>query len=123
MRPTGRKRVDNKMKRRRYVLTLDLVDDPELIAQYDAHHRQVSEKIKKSIMDAGVVLMDIYRYENRLFMIMEVNEEFTFEKKSKMDETNPEVLEWESLMWKYQRPVPGAKPGEKWVVMESIFSL
>lgn len=111
------------MKRRRYVLTLDLVDDPELIAQYDAHHRQVSEKIKKSIMDAGVVLMDIYRYENRLFMIMEVNEEFTFEKKSKMDETNPEVLEWESLMWKYQRPVPGAKPGEKWVVMESIFSL
>ncbi|MGO1520530.1 MAG: L-rhamnose mutarotase [Sphingobacterium sp.] len=111
------------MKKRRYVLALDLVNDPELIAEYDAHHRQVSQEIKKSIVEAGVILMDIYRYGHRLFMIMEVNEEFTFDKKSRMDDTNPTVQQWESLMWRYQRPIPGAKPGEKWVVMEPIFSL
>jgi len=27
------------------------------------------------------------------------------------------------LMWKYQQALPSAKPGEKWVLMEKIFSV
>jgi len=42
--------------------------------------------------------MEIYRIENRLFMI-EVNEDFSFEKKNKMDENNTRVQDWEVLMW------------------------
>lgn len=67
--------------------------------------------------------MDMYRFGSRLVMIMDVNAAFSFEKKAKMDEANPAVREWESLMWRYQQSIPGAKPGEKWVVMEQIFSL
>jgi hypothetical protein len=26
-------------------------------------------------------------------------------------------------MWKFQRPLPQAKPGEKWILMERIFKL
>jgi L-rhamnose mutarotase len=67
--------------------------------------------------------MEIYRFANRLFMIIEAEENFSFEKKAAMDAGNKRVQEWEQLMWKYQRAIPGAKPGEKWVLMDKIFSL
>ncbi|MNY83627.1 L-fucose mutarotase [compost metagenome] len=56
-------------------------------------------------------------------MIMEVNEAFSFADKAAMDAGNEKVQEWETLMWKYQQAVPGAKPGEKWIMMDRIFEL
>ena len=106
---------------KRYCLALDLVNDEKLIAEYDTHHQEVSPEIIKSISDAGIVKMEIYRFNNRLFMIMEVTDEFNFEKKAAADAANPKVQEWEKLMWKYQQAVPGSKPGEKWVLMDKIF--
>jgi L-rhamnose mutarotase len=108
---------------KKYCLALDLREDASLIAEYERWHRGVWPEIKKSILDSGIELMEIYRYENRLFMIMETNEEFSFDKKSAMDQDNAKVQEWETLMWKFQKPIPGAKPGEKWVLMDKIFEL
>lgn len=104
-------------------MALDLVDDPQLIKEYEDYHREVWPEIKRSILDAGILQMEIYRFENRLFMNMEVGENFSFEKKSAMDAANEKVQEWEQLMWKYQAAIPGAKPGEKWVMMTKIFEL
>jgi L-rhamnose mutarotase len=108
---------------RRYCLAVDLKDDPALIAEYEAYHQRVWPEILKSIKDSGIESMEIYRLANRLFMIMEVNASFSFESKSKADAGNPKVQEWEQLMWKYQQALPFAKPGEKWVLMEKIFTL
>jgi L-rhamnose mutarotase len=108
---------------KRYCLALDLVNDDKMIKEYEAYHERVSPEIKKTITGAGIVVMDIYRFANRLFMIMEVTDEFNFAKKSEADAANPKVQEWEQLMWKYQQAIPGAKPGEKWVLMDKIFSL
>lgn len=108
---------------KRYTLALDLVNDPALIREYEAYHKDVWPEIKKSILDSGILSMEIYRVENRLFMIIEASDEFSFETKKHMDEFNPKVQEWEQLMWKFQQPLPFAKPGEKWVLMEKIFSL
>lgn len=108
---------------KRYVMALDLVDDPQLIKEYEDYHREVWPEIKRSILDAGILQMEIYRFENRLFMNMEVGEDFSFEKKSAMDAANEKVQEWEQLMWKYQAAIQGAKPGEKWVMMTKIFEL
>ncbi|HVI45964.1 MAG TPA: L-rhamnose mutarotase [Chitinophaga sp.] len=108
---------------KRYCLALDLVDDPQLISEYEAYHRDVWPEIKKSITDGGITGMEIYRAGNRLFMIMEVNDTFSFERKGAMDATNPKVQEWEQLMWKYQQALPVAKPGEKWIIMDKIFAL
>lgn len=108
---------------KRYILALDLVNDPKLIAEYDSIHQRVSKEIKESITSAGIEVMDIYRFGNRLFMLMEVNETFSFERKEKMDEENQKVQEWERLMWGFQQAIPGAKEGEKWVVMDKIFEL
>ncbi|MGH2623252.1 MAG: L-rhamnose mutarotase [Sphingobacterium sp.] len=108
---------------KRYALAIDLINDPAMISAYEKHHQTVHEDIRKSITDAGVEVMDIYRFENRLFMIMEVNEQFSFEAKAAMDAENPAVQKWETLMWDYQQVIPGAKPGEKWVQMNQIFEL
>ena len=108
---------------KRYCLALDLKDDPALIAEYEQRHLAIWPEIRQSILDAGITVMDIYRFGNRLFMIMETDDSFSFEKKTAMDKANPTVQEWEQLMWKYQQEIPGAKPGEKWVLMDRMFSL
>lgn len=111
------------MSQNRYCLALDLKDDPGLIKEYEEHHRKVWPEILKSIREAGVNDMRIYRYRNRLFMVMEVDETFSFEKKAAADAANPKVQEWEALMWKYQQSIAGNPAGGKWVLMEELFSL
>lgn len=108
---------------KQYCLGVDLVDDPVMIAEYEDYHTRVHPDIQKSITDAGITRMDIFRSGNRLFMIMETEDDFSFENKAQMDASNPKVQEWEQLMWKYQQALPLAKPGEKWVLMEQIFAL
>jgi L-rhamnose mutarotase len=34
-----------------------------------------------------------------------------------------DIAEWETLMWRYQRALPHAAPGEKWMPMRRIFAL
>lgn len=108
---------------RRYCLALDLKDDSALIAEYEEWHRKVYPENEKNILDSGVINLEIYRVSNRMFMILEVDESFTFERKAAMDAANPKVQEWEALMWKFQQPLPGSKPGEKWRLMDSIYQL
>lgn len=108
---------------KKYCLALDLADDPALIAEYENYHKAVWPEILQSIKVAGVENMEIYRTGNRLFMIMEVNDTFSFDDKAATDAANPKVQEWEQLMWDYQRALPHAKPGEKWILMDKIFSL
>lgn len=108
---------------KRYCLALDLKDDDQLIAEYESYHREVWPEIVKSITDSGITAMEIYRTGNRLFMIMEVDAGFSFVDKNAADSANPKVQEWETLMWKFQQPLQWAKPGEKWILMNKIFSL
>lgn len=107
---------------RRHCLTLDLKDDPSLIAEYERYHKNVWPEVLNSLRDSGIMDMEIYRIENRLFMIIEVNDDFSFEKKSEMDTNNARVQDWEELMWNYQKALPFAKPGEKWIPMHKIFN-
>ncbi len=107
----------------RYAFALDLVDNEKSIREYEDYHKKVWPEILESITESGIKMMEIYRIETRLFMLMEVDESFSFEKKAKMDAENPKVAEWEKLMWNYQKALPSAKPGEKWLLMKKIFSL
>jgi L-rhamnose mutarotase len=108
---------------KRYCLTLDLEDEPALIAEYRRYHQKIWPEITASIKSAGIVDMEIYLLGTRLFMIMEVNERFSFDAKVQADRANSKVRQWEELMWKFQKPLPQAKPGEKWLLMEQIFKL
>jgi L-rhamnose mutarotase len=108
---------------RRYCLTLDLKNDPKLIAEYKKYHEKIWPEITRSIKGAGIEDLEIYLLGTRMFMIMEVNQNFSFERKAVADRKNPKVQEWEQLMWSFQQPLPQAKPGEKWLLMDRIFKL
>jgi L-rhamnose mutarotase len=108
---------------KRYCLALDLKNDPSLISEYEEWHRKVWPEIEKSILDSGIINLEIYRVDERMFMIMEADDSFTFEQKAAMDAANPKVQEWEMLMWRFQQAIPSSRPGEKWRVMEKIYDL
>jgi L-rhamnose mutarotase len=106
---------------KRHCLALDLKNDVELIAAYEEYHRNVWPEVLQSLSDSGIQNMEIYRISNRLFMIIEVKDGFSFEDKAKLDAKNTKVQDWEVLMWNYQQALPIAKPGEKWLPMDKIF--
>lgn len=107
----------------RHCLMLDLKDDQTAISEYKRYHVKIWPEVKQSLFDAGIVEMEIYLAGTRLFMIMDVNEAFSFSAKAAADAANAKVQEWETLMAQFQQELPQSRPGQKWVVMEKVFSL
>ncbi|MET3667071.1 L-rhamnose mutarotase [Caulobacter sp. 1776] len=102
-----------------------MADDPALIARYEAWHAPgaVPAAVIRSIRDADIQTLEIWRVETRLFMIMDVGADFSPEAKAAADMASEDVQAWERLMWEFQRPLPSAAPGEKWIPMRRIFAL
>lgn len=108
-----------------YCFALDLHNDPDLIAKYRWYHRQenVWPAVLECIRANGVVSQRIYLSGDRLVMILETADDFDLEAKMAADSQSPEMRKWEELMWKFQKRLPQARPGEKWVRMEKIFEV
>lgn len=107
----------------RHCLALDLKNDETAIAEYKRYHVKIWPEVKKSLFDAGIVDMEIYLAGTRLFMIMDVGDNFSFSAKAAADAANAKVQEWETLMANFQQELPQSAPGQKWVVMEKVFDL
>jgi L-rhamnose mutarotase len=109
----------------RLFYALDLHDDPVLIDEYDRWHQadRVWPDILQSLRAAGIEEAEIFRTGNRLVLVLDVSAEFDAAAKATADATDPRVQAWETLMWNYQKALPWARPGEKWVLMRRIFSL
>jgi L-rhamnose mutarotase len=109
----------------RHVLLIDLADDAEAIAQYEAWHASgaLPPAIGASIRAADISAMEIYRSGNRLVMLMETGPAFDPAAKAAADAADPAVQAWEAQMDGVQRPLPWAVPGAKWTETTRIFSL
>lgn len=107
----------------RHCLTLDLKNDETAISEYKRYHVKIWPEVKQSLFDAGVVEMEIYLSGNRLFMIMDVNDNFSLAAKAAADAANAKVQEWETVMARFQQELPQSTPAQKWVVMEKVFDL
>ena len=109
----------------RHVLLVDIADEPGAIAACEAWHAAgaVPAPVVASIRAAGITAMDIYRTGGRLVMVMETDASFDATTKAAADAANPEVQAWETKMDAYQRRLPWAAPGVKWVAARRIFSL
>ena len=110
---------------RRYVYALDLLEAPAKIAEYEAWHRadKIWPAVVASLKRSGVANLELFRTGNRLVLIIDAPDEFSPDAKAECDARDPDVQAWEALMGNYQRALPWAKSGEKWVLMDSIFSL
>lgn len=104
-----------------YLLICDLKDEPEAIQAYVDCHKAVAPEILESIQLAGVLQMSIYRWRNRLSMILVGDDNFSFERKAVLDKANPKVQEWEAFLGEYQTNLPGTPANWRWAVMEKIF--
>ena len=70
---------------KKHCLALDLKDDDALIAKYEEYHARVWPEVLDSLSNSGINHMEIYRVGNRLFMIIEVEDDFSFDRKAKQD--------------------------------------
>ena len=110
---------------KRYCQTLDLKDNPELIAEYRRRHSEGEawQEILDGIREVGILEMEIYLLDNRLFMIVEAPLDFDWEVAMARLATLPRQQEWEDYMSEFQQAAPGCSSDEKWRLMERIFHL
>jgi len=105
------------------VLLLDLIDDAEAIARYEAWHLAgaVPAAVVAGIRRSGVEAMEIWRTGDRLVMVVEAGT--GFDPAARTGAEDPDLAAWERLMDGFQRPLPWAAPGAKWTAATRIFDL
>ena len=110
---------------KRYCRTMDLKNDPELIAEYVKRHSQAEAwpEIRAGIREVGILEMEIYILGNRLFMIVEPPLDFDWDSAMERLATLPRQQEWEDFMAIFQNCQEGDTANEKWKMMERMFYL
>ena len=110
---------------KRYVQTMDLKDDPELIAEYKRRHSQEEAwpEIRAGIREVGILDMQIFILGTRLVMIVETPVDFEWDRAMVRLATLPRQQEWEDYMAIFQQCAEGATSDEKWQMMERMFYL
>ncbi len=110
---------------KRYVKTLMLNDDSQLIKEYKEAHAAGAAwpEITQGMIDVGILDMEIYIVGTRLIMIMDTLADFDHEKDMSTLATKPRQSEWEKAMAKFQRSSSDASADEKWQLLERIYKL
>ncbi len=122
---TGYKVKEYTQPIKRYCQTLDLKNNPELIAEYRKRHAKENAwpEILAGIREVGILEMEIFILGTRLFMIVETPIDFDWESAMERLGTLPRQQEWEDYMSIFQNAEPGSSSSEKWKLMEKIFYL
>ncbi|WP_456087102.1 L-rhamnose mutarotase [Parabacteroides sp.] len=125
MKQAGYKMKEYGVPTKRYCQTLDLKDDPELIAEYRKRHteNEAWPEILQGLRSVGILEMEIYILDNRLFMIVETPLDFDWDEAFERLAALPRQEEWETYMSIFQVARPGATSAEKWRMMERMFHL
>lgn len=110
---------------KRYCQTLDLKNEPALIAEYKRRHSAEAHwpEINAGIRSVGILEMEIYLMGSRLFMIVETPLDFDWDTAFQKLSGLPRQVEWEAYMSLFQQADPAASSAEKWQLMEQIFHL
>ena len=110
---------------KRYCQTLDLKEDPSLIAEYVKRHSEAEAwpEIRAGIKEVGILEMELYILGTRLFMIVETPMDFEWDSAMAKLAKLPRQAEWEKYMSIFQIAKPSASSAEKWQLMDKIFNL
>ena len=110
---------------KRYVQTLALRNDPELIREYRKWHSKEHhwKEIRDGIRAVGILEMEIYILGTRLVMIVDAPLDFDWQTAMNRPATLPRQAEWEAFVSRLQGCDPHARSEEKWKMMERMFYL
>lgn len=108
---------------KRWVQTMDLRSNPELIAKYRQRHskEEIWPEILQGIRECGLLEMEIYILGTRLVMICEAPADLDWDEAMRRMGEGPRQSEWEEYMAIFQQCKPGQKSEEKWQMMERMF--
>ena len=106
---------------KRFCQTLSLKNDPALIKKYIEVHRHVWPEIIEGQHRVGILSMEIYAIDNKLFMIVDTVDDFDWNRDMKKLSELPRQAEWEAYVSKFQGCSPTASSTEKWQLMDKIF--
>ena len=121
----GYKQKDFGVATKRYVQTLELADDPELIKQYKKWHSKEYQwkEIRDGIKEVGILEMEIYILGTKLVMIVDAPLDFDWDSAMARLATLPRQAEWEAFVAKFQGCSAEARSDEKWQMMDRMFYL
>ncbi len=110
---------------KRYVQTMELRDNPDLIALYRKAHSEAEAwpEILKGIREVGILEMELYILGTRLVMIVDMPAELHWDEVMDRLATMPKQAEWEDYVAQFQQCVKGSTSDEKWQMMERMFHL
>ena len=110
---------------KRYVKTMSLKNDPDLLTLYRYYHSPEGSwpEIKQGIREVGILEMDIYIEGNVLVMIVVAPADLDMDAAMTRLATLPRQEEWEAHVAKCQQCNENDTSDEKWKLMERIFYL
>jgi L-rhamnose mutarotase len=104
-----------------FAYTVNLKDDPQVIARYEQMHQAVWPEVVTSLKQVGVRRVRIFRLGRRLFLLMETDDTYDPATASAIHRSHAgRVQEWETLMDSLQEPVPEAHGARTWAAMQKI---
>ncbi len=117
--------ANNTKATKRYVQTMELRNDPELIRLYrEAHDKEhFWREIGDGIRQVGILEMEIYIQGTTLVMIVDAPADFDWDAAMARLATLPRQAEWEDHVAKFQQCAPGSTSDQKWKMMEKMFNL
>ena len=121
----GYKQKTYTCKTKRYVQTLELRDDPDMIEAYRKWHSEEYhwKEIRDGIKAVGILEMEIYILGTRLVMIVDAPDDFDWQTAMDKLATLPRQAEWEAFVARLQGCRADARSDEKWQMMERMFYL
>ena len=110
-------------KVKRYCQTLNLKNNPDLIAEYRKIHsrEEAWPEIRAGIRAVGILEMEIYIKGCSLFMIVETPLDFDWDEAMEKLSHLSRQQEWEEYVARFQECAPMSTSSEKCKMMERMF--
>lgn len=117
--------LNKTIMQKRYCLAFDLRKDAALMSQYKHVHTKegIWPEIPRGIKEVGITDMEIYLWDNRMFMILEAPAGWDYDSQMARLGKLDRQAEWSDYVWQFQQLLPYSKNGEKWMAMENVFQL
>ncbi|MGP8313156.1 L-rhamnose mutarotase [Enterocloster aldenensis] len=104
-----------------YAMTIDLKDDPEILALYEEYHSNVWPEVRQAVKKVGMENVRIFRFGTRLVQIFDARDDFDITKDIDAYAEDPVVRKWDTMMNGFQVPLNGRREGEWWAEMELVY--